>query len=92
MGEPIDVAYVANLARLRLSEEESALFKDQLRDVLRYVEKLSEIDLPATDAGVAMRENVGREDEARPGFTSEQALANAPQTARHLFIVPKVIE
>lgn len=92
MGEQIDVAYVANLARLRLTGEESTLFRDQLREVLRYVEKLSEIELPDADAEMIANENVVREDEARPGFSSEQALANAPQSARHLFIVPKVIE
>jgi aspartyl-tRNA(Asn)/glutamyl-tRNA(Gln) amidotransferase subunit C len=36
----IDVAYVANLARLDLSAEETALFQDQLGDVLKYVAKL----------------------------------------------------
>ena len=36
----IDVAYVANLARLELTEEETALFGDQLGDVLKYVAKL----------------------------------------------------
>jgi len=41
----IDVAYVARLARLRLSDEEVATFQHQLEDVVSYVRKIGELDL-----------------------------------------------
>ena len=88
----IDVAYVANLARLELSEEETALFRDQLGDVLRYVEKLNEVRVDQILDSAPMTTNELRADEPRDWFTAEEALGNAPRQRDHLFIVPKVIE
>lgn len=90
----LDVRYVAALARLDLTSEEAELFQRQLRDVLRYVDKLREVDVrdvePAAHA-VPMF-NVLREDEPRAGLTATEALANAPRQANDLFIVTKVVE
>jgi aspartyl-tRNA(Asn)/glutamyl-tRNA(Gln) amidotransferase subunit C len=96
----IDVAHVAKLARLNLTPEEAALFQHQLGRVLEYAEKLRVVagvspadgdagEIPAT---ASERENVLREDEPRPWFTSEEALSNAPRKANDLFVVPKVVE
>ena len=94
-GEPdLDVAYVAKLARLNLSAEETHLFQKQLGDVLKYAEKLKEIDVAGVEAaahGVPIF-NVFREDEPRDYFTAEQALSNAPRQANNLFLVPRVVE
>ena len=90
----LDVAYVARLARINLTEAEAKVFQTQLDDVLRYVEKLREADVshaePAAD--VLPIFNVFREDTPRDWFTAEQALSNAPRKANGLFIVPKVVE
>ena len=90
----LDVAYVAQLARLDLTAAETALFQTQLSEVLAHAQKLQELDLekvpPAAQAVPAM--NVFRADETRPSFTQEQALRNAPRTANDLFIVTKVLE
>ncbi len=90
----LDVAYVAQLARLKLSEEETVLFQKQLGDVLNYVEKLRAVDVshvePATHPIPVV--NVFREDEPRDWFTAEEALSNAPRKLNNLFIVPKVVE
>ena len=90
----LDVAYVARLARLKLTEAETELFQKQLSDVLKYVDKLREVDVgnvePAAHA-VPMYD-VFREDERRDWFTAEEALANAPRKANNLFIVTKVVE
>src|SRR5439155_1088804 len=40
----LDVAYIARLARLNLTDAETELFQKQLGDVLRYAEKLREVD------------------------------------------------
>ena len=90
----LDVAYVARLARINLTEDETKIFQKQLDDVLKYVEKLRQLDLTGIDATAHALPvfNVFREDAARDWFTAEQALRNAPRQAGGLFIVPKVVE
>ncbi|MBA3962501.1 MAG: Asp-tRNA(Asn)/Glu-tRNA(Gln) amidotransferase subunit GatC [Chthoniobacterales bacterium] len=90
----LDVAYVAQLARLNLTAEETALFQTQLAEVLAHAARLQELDLenvePAAHAAPAV--NVFRQDETRPSLTQEEALRNAPRAANDLFIVTKVLE
>ena len=90
----LDVAYVARLARINLTEDEAKTFQKQLDDVLKYVEKLRQLDLTGIDATAHALPvfNVFREDAARDWLTAEQALRNAPRQAGGLFIVPKVVE
>ena len=94
MSAQFDVRYTAQLARLHLCEEEIAKFQTQIGQVLAYVEKLESVDVSGVEPTAHANEvvNVFRADEARPWFTPEQALANAPRQANQLFIVPKVIE
>jgi aspartyl-tRNA(Asn)/glutamyl-tRNA(Gln) amidotransferase subunit C len=96
MAEPaqIDVAHVAKLARLDLTEEETKLFQAQLGRVLEYAEKLREPDTSHVEvaAHAVPIFNIFREDEPRAGFTAEEALGNAPLQANGLFIVTKVVE
>jgi aspartyl-tRNA(Asn)/glutamyl-tRNA(Gln) amidotransferase subunit C len=90
----LDVAYVARLARLNLTEAEMELFQKQLDDVLNYVEKLREPNVDNVEPaahGVPIF-NVFREDEPRDWFTAKEALSNAPRQANGLFIVTKVME
>ncbi|HEY6071220.1 MAG TPA: Asp-tRNA(Asn)/Glu-tRNA(Gln) amidotransferase subunit GatC [Chthoniobacterales bacterium] len=90
----LDVGYVSKLARLNLGDAETKLFQKQLADVLKYAEKLSEVDVSYVEAAAhaVPMFNVFREDEPRDCFTAEEALANAPQKANQLFVVPKVVE
>jgi aspartyl-tRNA(Asn)/glutamyl-tRNA(Gln) amidotransferase subunit C len=96
MAEPvqIDVAHVAKLARLNLTEAETKLFQAQLGRILEYAEKLREPDTSqvATAAHAVPIFNIFREDEPRAGLTPEEALSNAPRQANGLFIVTKVVE
>jgi aspartyl-tRNA(Asn)/glutamyl-tRNA(Gln) amidotransferase subunit C len=95
-----DVGYVAKLARLKLTDEETRLFQKQLSDVLKYAEKLKEVDVSHVEASAHAIPvfNVFREDEPRDWFTTEEALSNAPQNMpvrlgpNNLFIVTKVVE
>ncbi len=93
-GYNFDVAYVAELARLSLTPEETALFQTQLAQVLEHAGRLTELDLegvePAAHAVPAF--NVFREDEVRASLSQEEALRNAPRAANDLFLVPKVLE
>lgn len=96
MAEPaeIDVAHVATLARLNLTEKETKLFQTQLGRVLEYAEKLRELDTSHVEAAAHAVPifNIFREDEPRAGFTAKEALSNAPRKANGLFIVTKVVE
>jgi aspartyl-tRNA(Asn)/glutamyl-tRNA(Gln) amidotransferase subunit C len=90
----LDVAHVAQLARLNLTEEETELFQDQLSRVLEYAEKLREPDTSRLETPGHWHPiyNVLREDEPRSWLTAEEALGNAPRQANDLFVVPKVVE
>ena len=90
----LDVAYVARLARINLTADEAKIFQRQLDDVLKYVEKLRQVDVTGVDvaAHVLPVFNVFRADTPRDWFTAGQALSNAPRQASGLFIVPKVVE
>lgn len=90
----LNVEYVAKLARLNLTAEETRLYQEQLGRVLAYAEKLREVDVSEveTAAHAVPMFNVFRQDAARDWFTAEEALSNAPRQANGLFIVPKVFE
>ena len=67
--EQIDVAYVAQLARMSLSSDEKELFQRQLSDVLHYIEKLRQVDVSQVEAATHAIPvfNVFREDDS-PGL------------------------
>jgi aspartyl-tRNA(Asn)/glutamyl-tRNA(Gln) amidotransferase subunit C len=92
-SERVDVTYVADLARLRLSPEEIATFEKQLADVLGYVGQLKEVDVDnVTLLGEADLKNALRVDVEIPGLEPAEALANAPRQENNLFVVPRMIE
>ena len=90
----LDVRYVADLVRLRLTEDEIAELQPQLDHVLSYIEQLNEVNVDGIEptAHASAVYNVFRPDVARDCFTQEQATANAPHSGSGLFIVPKVVE
>lgn len=90
----IDVAYVAELARLELTEEEKALFQPQLESIVKYVEKISTVDIEGVEPMMHGRElvNAFREDVVRPSMSMEAALANAPKRVGDEFLLPKIVE
>jgi len=90
----IDVAYVAHLARLYLTDEEIRTFQGQLDHVVGYVHKIRELDLTGvepTSHAVEVR-NVFREDTVKPGMAHEKAMNNAPAEVSGQFQVPKIVE
>jgi aspartyl-tRNA(Asn)/glutamyl-tRNA(Gln) amidotransferase subunit C len=90
----IRVKDVAHLARIALTPEEEAKLGAQLGQVLRYIEKLGELDVSAVEptAHAVPMVNVTRPDEVRPSLPHEDALRNAPRQAGGLFIVPQIVE
>ncbi len=92
--ETIDIDYVANLARIALTDEEKERFSGQLGQVLDYIEKLNTLDVSGVEptAHAFPLENVWRADEPEPGFPVETALKNAPAVRDNMVVVPKVVE
>ena len=90
----IDVAYVAELARLELSDAERETFQRQLEDIVKYVEKISEVDVDGVEPMMHGRRlvNAFREDVVRPSLPAETALANAPSRVGDEFLLPKIVE
>ena len=88
-----DVAHVAKLARLAVSDEELDLFTGQLAAVLdhaRDVEALDVGDVPPTAHPLPLV-NVLRPDEPRPSLDRDEVLAAAPAVEDHRFAVPPVL-
>jgi len=90
------VEKIAELARLRLKEEEKELFTHQLDSILTYFEKLKELDtkdVPPTTHAIE-NVNVFREDEIKESLPTEDVFLNAPNKDKDkkFFLVPQVIE
>lgn len=88
------VEHTALLARLELTEEELERFTPQLAKILEAVAVLQRVDTSAVPptASILPLQDVLREDEPRPGLSSEEALANAPDREGDLFRVQAVFE
>jgi aspartyl-tRNA(Asn)/glutamyl-tRNA(Gln) amidotransferase subunit C len=88
-----DVAHVARLARLDLSDEELDLFTGQLATVLEHAADVASLDLAgvAPTAHAMAVTNVLRADEPRPGLGRAELLAGAPVVEDHRFRVPRIL-
>ena len=88
-----DVKHIAKLARLKLNDEEINEYTGNLNDILKYVEKLNELDLENVEplSHPVENKNVFREDELKESTPTEEALKNAPDRTDQYFRVPKVI-
>lgn len=88
-----DVAKVAELAMLTLTDEELATFTPQLAAVLEHaadVEALDVHDVPPTHHPYPLQ-NVFRDDVLEPADVSDEALASAPEAEAHQFKVPPAL-
>ena len=89
-----DVEKVALLARLRVTEDEKAVFATQLSQILTHVEQLSRYDTAGVEPTTTVmgQVNVFREDVVQPSLSVEKALANAPERQGDGFGVPRIID
>ncbi len=88
------VKHVANLARLAISEDELALFGNQLSDILTYIDKLNALDTEGVEPlshPLGLR-NVFRDDDAKPSAPLEETLSNAPARTEDAYKVPVVVD
>lgn len=96
MAEPLstdEVAHVARLARLDLSQTEVETYTEQLAAVLGHfadVEGLDTGDVEVMTHPVPLK-NVLRKDEVRPSLDRQEVLAMAPDTESGMFRVPRIL-
>ncbi len=88
------VAHVALLCRLSLTEEELERMRGQLSSILEHVNRLQEVDTSTIQptASVLDLRNVARPDASRPSLPPEDVLVNAPDREGDLFRVHAILE
>jgi aspartyl-tRNA(Asn)/glutamyl-tRNA(Gln) amidotransferase subunit C len=97
MDKKIDISQVrqvAKLSRLQLDEETLERFSTQLSAILKYIEKLNEINTDGIEplAHCLPVSNVFRDDMIKASMGVEKTLSNSPQRDGEFFKVPKIIE
>jgi aspartyl-tRNA(Asn)/glutamyl-tRNA(Gln) amidotransferase subunit C len=88
-----DVAKLAKLARLALTDDELDAFAGQLDSILGYVGVIQTVDVSGvTPTGNPLREvNITRPDTVQFSLTQQQALAEAPSAEDGRFVVPQIL-
>ena len=89
-----DVARVARLARLALTDAELETMREQLNAILAHIDALKAVNTEGVEptSHAVPQFNVMRDDEPRPCFPRDEMLANAPDRAGDFFRVPRIIE
>jgi len=90
----IDIAHVARLARLALSEDDAQIYHDQLGDILDHAAKVQALDTDGVEptAHPLPLTNAFRDDRARPGLDIEAVMQSAPDRHERYFRVPPALE
>ena len=89
-----EVAHLARLSRLAVTEQELDMFAGQLDVILQSVARVGEVaadDIPPTSHSVPLT-NVLRDDVPRPSLSQDDVLAGAPDAAEGRFRVPRILE
>ena len=89
-----EVAKVAILARLKLTDDEVDVFTSQMGKILEYVDILNDVDTEDVEpmAHAVELSNVFRADEVRESLDRDEALDNAPKTDGQFFLVPQILD
>lgn len=89
-----DIIHVARLARLALTDAEIDRMERHLNNLLKQIDTLQELETEGVEptAHSFPVYNVFRDDLSNPSLTPDQVLANAPESANGLFIVPRIVE
>ncbi len=89
-----DARHVADLARIRVEEEDLPALASEFNAILGFIEQLREADVRdvAPMTSVTPMRLKRREDKIVGGGIAEKVLANAPDAREGYFVVPKVVE
>ena len=94
MKPKIDIDHVCALSNLRLTEKEKSRLEPQMIKIVKWVDKLEELELDVSKGEVYSPVSFSlpfRKDEIHPSFPTEQATANSPEKNEEFMKVPKVI-
>lgn len=88
------IEYVGILAKLELSDDEKEKAKEDMGNMLDYIDKLNELDTSGVEpmSHVFPVNNVFREDVVKNRDDRENILKNAPQEKDGAFVVPKTFD
>ncbi|MHA1376998.1 MAG: Asp-tRNA(Asn)/Glu-tRNA(Gln) amidotransferase subunit GatC [Candidatus Helarchaeota archaeon] len=89
-----EVEHIAELCRIKLSEEEIKLFTKQFNDILNFFKQLDEVDtdnIPPT-FHVLNISNVFREDRVNPSLPKEKIFRNVPKREKDFIKAPRMTE
>lgn len=92
-----EVAHLARLARLALTETELDSFAGQLDAILTHVSQIQAVDVTGVEAtdnplkSIFKDVDVTRPDEIQPCLSQQQALAAAPEAVEGRFAVPQIL-
>ena len=88
-----DIKHVAKLANLKLNDDEIDKFKDQLSEVVDYIDQLSEVDTKGIEgaARTTTLENIFKEDVVKESLNQEDALSGTNETHNGYFKVPAIL-
>ena len=89
-----EVAHLARLSRLAVTEEELDQFAGQLDVILQSVARVGEVaadEIPPTSHSVPLT-NVYRDDVVQPCLNQAEALSGAPDSAEGRFRVPRILD
>lgn len=88
-----EVAYLAHLARIDLTDAELDHLAPQLAQIIESVATVSEVatdEIPPSSHAISLT-NVFRRDEVRPSLSPEEALSGAPEVEQQRFSVPRIL-
>ena len=88
-----ELLHIANLADLKIKDEEVDKYLNNLQNILNYTELLNSIDLKKLDETIGANDssNVFRKDEIVKFDNKEGIMENAPEKERNMFKIPKVL-
>jgi aspartyl-tRNA(Asn)/glutamyl-tRNA(Gln) amidotransferase subunit C len=88
------VKRIATLARLKLNNDRIGPMQQDLNHILHFIDQLNEVETTHVEAmaGVNAPAMPWRPDVVNDGDKVDEVLANAPEVACHMFVVPKVVE
>ena len=88
-----ELLHIANLADIKIKDEEIDKYLNNLQDILNYTELLNSMNLDELDETIGANDssNVFRKDEIAQFDNKEGIMENAPEKERNMFKIPKVL-
>lgn len=88
------IGHMAEICKLKFSEDEVGEFTGKFCDIVKYVGKINELDLEGVEATYQVNKHIQifREDKVEEGLSKEEVLQNAPEEQYGYFKILKIVE